>query len=838
MKTQSLFRFCKRWFVGALALSGMLSASLEAQGQVPSTSQAAHGSGQFNLEQQRQMEHRRQMILKMFLDTHRDALGRFRPDLWLKGMEDTERLKVAPGKWKQIGPAPLLMNPILFRQPELDPMRYSGLVTDIAIDSRGTRDEVIYIAFGDGGLWKTTNGDARMPRRRPTRWKPKTDSMPSNQIGAVALDSNNPSIVYAGTGFARTASVFSGFNGGAVKGIGIYKSLDGGDTWTILNPGNIFFHVAVNRIVIPSTDVVLVATSNGLYRSVDGGAHFGSDFPSFKNGIPFFSGSFVSDLKLDTASPSTVLYAAVAARGLFRSNDAGASFPSNDNSIDNLFNPINHPGAPAKPYGNVHFDQSAFTKSNQRSNQTIYATVEFPGTTMPGFFRSINGGASWTQPGGAGLGGFQPGYDDVVGVDPRDPDRVYVGLVLLFRSTDGGTNFSDLLTFFPDLRGPLHPDFHAIAFSPSTHFGSNTTTSVFVGNDGGIGTSVDGGDNFKNINEGLATLLFRQIDIGRGSSENNEFTYGGMQDNGAAVRRGDFAGLEWHQNTAFLDGQGIAVDFSDPGNAYTTLNSGVNFTFDGGDHWGFNNVIGKFRLAVDPNSENIVYATSGDTFSPGPVLYVSIDFGVTFNQLHPFPAAIKAIAIAKVDSNIIWVALANGQVAHTSKGAGSTDTDWTVNDVNGALPLPAAGIALDPVDPFKEAVVVYEGFTTIKPTNRTRHVFRTITNGMSWTDISGTDGGDPSQNLPDLPLHSVVIDPNTSPHTIIVASDASVMRSADQGATWQIFGVRLPMVECTSLALDSGRNPSLLRVGTYGRSAFELMIEGEREEQNEDESQD
>ena len=97
-----------------------------------------------------------------------------------------------------------------------------------------------------------------------------------------------------------------------------------------------------------------------------------------------------------------------------------------------------------------------------------------------------------------------------------------------------------------------------------------------------------------------------------------------------------------------------------------------------------------------------------------------------------------------------------------------------------------------------------------------------LDNGTSWTDISGTDGGNPTSNLPDLPLHSVVIDPDTSPHSYMVASDAGVMRSADGGPTWQVLGVGLPTVYCSSLQIDTTATPSLLRVGTYGRSTFEL----------------
>ena len=141
--------------------------------------------------------------------------------------------------------------------------------------------------------------------------------------------------------------------------------------------------------------------------------------------------------------------------------------------------------------------------------------------------------------------------------------------------------------------------------------------------------------------------------------------------------------------------------------------------------------------------------------------------------------------------------------------------------MTGAPAFSVSDIAIDPTN-TDQVVVVYPGFTGINPPNRTKHIFRTLDNGASWTDISGTDGGNPTSNLPDLPLHSVVIDPDTSPHSYMVASDAGVMRSADGGPTWQILGVGLPTVYCSSLQIDATATPSLLRVGTYGRSTFEL----------------
>ncbi len=264
-----------------------------------------------------------------FLRGHCDPSGAVRPDLWQKGVEHVKQMKIAarvpldPGgvvgvQWTQIGPAPeRIIDAREFGVNGTGPN--SGQVVDIAIDPRNTTDQAIYIATDDGGIWKTTDGGMS--------WRPKTDFMPSLSIGAVALDPGNPSIVYAGTGnLLDSGGVVNIFT----KGVGIYKSIDGGETWSVLNPGSIFTNIGISRIVFPASNILLVGTNRGLFRSIDGGLHFGNNMPTFDNGQPVLTGGNISDLDLDTASPS-IVYASVQGQGIFKSDDGGATFPTNGN---------------------------------------------------------------------------------------------------------------------------------------------------------------------------------------------------------------------------------------------------------------------------------------------------------------------------------------------------------------------------------------------------------------------------------------------------------------------------------------------------------------------------
>jgi len=764
----------------ALTIGTLLLAPVWVEGQSPSGAQASDGLNTRDRWEKRQ---------EKFLLDHIDSTGQVRPDLWQQGVEQLMRMRVAPsaplapgapgglvdGQWTQIGPAPLRID---HEQNFQGQGPDSGEVVDIAIDPRGTTDQVIYIATNDGGIWKSTDGGAS--------WAPKTDFMPSLSMGAVALDPGNPSIVYAGTGNL--------FDGGGVffKGVGLYKSIDAGETWSVLNPGGIFTNRGINRIVFPAPNVLLVATNAGLFRSIDGGLNFGSNAPTFNNGQPVLNG-FISDLDLDTAT-STTVYASVSGVGIFRSTDSGMTFPTN------LFN---NPGAPTAPFGFI-----AFAQSTQPNNQTLYASVQ--GAPFKGLFRSTDGGANWTGPFGLTEGaGCQCGYDQTVGVDPQDAMRVYIGFQRLFVSTNGGGSFVNVSDNL------IHFDHHALVFTPGTHISGGPPTRLYVGTDGGIARTDNGGGSWANLNEGIATNLFLSIDIGRGSAFANDFTYGGTQDTGTVEHRPDMPGTDWHLG---IDGDGgtTAVDPCNPNHAFGVDNSAYSVTTDGGANWAFNPIglTGVGVLKADPNC-NVVYAATGTQ------LQQSTDNGGSFTSIHTFPSGITAIATVQIDSNTLWVGLANGTVQRTSNALAGVGSTWTALTVTGAPPQPVSDIAIDPTHP-DQAVVVYPGFCggACAPGNRTRHVFRTTDNGATWTDISGTDGG--GANLPDLPLHSVVIDSGTSSYTIIVASDASVLRTANLGTTWEILGAGFPTVDAKLLALDAEISPPLLRVGTYGRSVFEL----------------
>ncbi|HEY0783177.1 MAG TPA: glycosyl hydrolase, partial [Thermoanaerobaculia bacterium] len=419
----------------------------------------------------------------------------------------------------------------------IGPSGNSGRIVDVAVQAG--KPSVYYVASASGGVWKTSNGG--------TTYSPIFDGQGSYSIGALALDPNDPLVVWVGTGENNSQRSVS-------YGDGVYKSVDGGKSWE--NVG-LKSSEHIGKIVVDprNSDVVYVAAQGplwaaggdrGLYKTLDGGK-------TWKQVLKISPDTGVTDLLLDPAHPD-VLYAASYQRrrhvwtlldggpesAIYKSRDGGATWKKLT------------AGLPKEDMGRIGLALSPADPS------TIYATIE-AARKDGGFYRSQDGGANWEKR--SSSVSSSPQYYQRVFADPKDVDRVYTVDLWVQVSEDGGKTFHNLG------EKNKHSDNHVVWIEPTD------TDHLLVGCDGGLYETHDRGASWA-FKPNLPVTQFYRV-----SADNSKpfyFVYGGTQDN-----------------------------FSLGGPSRTTNDQGIVnsdwFVTQGGD---------GFQSQIDPEDPTIVYAES------------------------------------------------------------------------------------------------------------------------------------------------------------------------------------------------------------------------------------
>jgi photosystem II stability/assembly factor-like uncharacterized protein len=686
--------------------------------------------------------------------------------------------------WTPIGPAPIVSSLI---PNGLDPGNtpVTGRIAALAADP--TNANIIYVAAAGGGVWKTTDGG--------TTWSPLTDNQATLSMGAIAVAPSNPNVIYAGTGEASN-SIDSYY------GRGILKSTDAGATWTLLsgNAGvNEFDRRSISKIIVDPTNAntVYVAltwgpengvwpSSFGIFKSTDGG----QTWTNTTAGITTDPLAWFTDVVLDPVNPQT-LYAAAgtfignAANGVYKSSDGGATWSTAGNfpmgSSDGLIKLAIAPSAP----------------------QTLYASITDPSSGgLLEMMKTTDDGRTWTAltktPDYMGNQGW---YNPSLAVDPFNPNIVYAGgtnttgqnqkLKGLIESTDGGNSWADISTGTSNKTGP-HTDQHAFAF--------DANGKLLDGNDGGI-WRLDNPDPknvvWADINANLNTITFTGIAL---DPTNPSIAYGGSQDNGTEKFTGSVGWTQFGKN----DGGYVRVDPSNPSTVYFTYNHSSASWFlrsdDGGTTaeslmYGINpNEPANFYVpyVMDPSNSsrlvlgtNRVYETTDRADHWSPISTPNVN---GWNSSQP----ISALGLPSGNPNTAYAITNDGHVFVTTDH-GNT---WHERDIPGfsahiIAGAPLAGIA---VDPAHEAVayVVVDQFSG----GPDGHVYRTADYGQHWTDISG--------NLPDTPTTAIILDSRTN--MLYVGTDIGVYSSSNGGATWAPFQTGLPNVRVVDLELCPALN--------------------------------
>ncbi len=685
-----------------------------------------------------------------------------------------------------------------------------------AIDAVREKDRLtVFIGAASGGVWKSVNGG--------TTYKPVFDKQPVQSIGAVTIDPKNPKVVWVGTGESWTRNSVS-------IGDGIYKSTDGGENWTNVGLGST--ERIVKILVDPTaTDTVYACApgklwsdsdERGVYKTTDGGKTWtkilkGSN-PSTgcsmismdsKNSSTLFAGMWDFRRKGWTFRSGGDGPDAASGSGLFKSIDGGATWaPLDEQSAK---------GLPSKPWGRV-----AVTVASSKPN-VVYAFIE-AAVPKNGLYRSDDGGATWQAMDRSQNMIWRPFYFANLIVDPKDENKVYKPDLTLIASNDGGKSFSEI-------GGGAHGDFHDVWIDPAN------TDHLIAGDDGGVWYSYDGGNKWWKA-ENLPISQFYHVSV---DMERPFNVYGGLQDNsswvGMSAYPGGIANAQW-ENMFGGDGFWMFADTADQNYIYAESQGGEIGRVNRKTHEtrglkplpGYKE--GKLRynwntpIHMSPTQKGVVYI--GAQF-----LFRSRDHGQTWDRISPdlttndpekqkqeqsggvtvdnsaaeMHCTIYAISESPKDPNLIWVGTDDGNV-QLSRDGGKTWTNVSANIAG--LPKNAWVSYIDaghfaPGTAF--ATFDFHTFGDMKP-----YVYRTADFGKTWTAIAPTDGTMKGY------AHVVREDPIDS-KLLFVGTELGLWVSLDGGKKWaQYKGGDLPNVAVRDLVVHP-RESSLV-IATHGRGIW------------------
>ncbi|HUQ47591.1 MAG TPA: glycosyl hydrolase [Gemmatimonadaceae bacterium] len=681
----------------------------------------------------------------------------------------------------------------------------------IAVAGSTSRINEYYFGATGGGLWKTTDGG--------TSWKPVTDGkIRSSSVGAVAVAESNPDIVFIGMGEVD-------LRGNIMQGDGVYRTGDGGKTWTHMGLENT---QAIGRVRIDKTnpDLVYVAAlgkpsapspERGVYRSKDGGKTWQRIL--YRN-----DSTGAVDLVIDPGNPR-VLFAAMwqayripwkmssggAGSGLFRSTDGGDTWTELTRAK----------GMPAGVIGRIGVSVSG------ADSKRVYAMIE---ADSGGVYRSDDGGDTWTRTNDERKLRQRAFYYTRIYADTKNKDRVYVLNTGLYRSDSGGTKFNTTLR-------PPHGDHHDLWIAP------NDPERIVEANDGGGTVTVNGGTTWTDLRYPTAQAYHVSV--------TTDFPYhvcGAQQDAGTFC----IPSSGWENLAGINDGSGDwAYDVGGGESGYIAPNpSNPDIIYAGSQGallTRYNRRNGQIRdiqvyprffsgepasalperwqwtfpIVFSPQNSKVIYTSSqhlwkttneGQSWtriSPDLTRHDPMTLGesggpITHDMNGPeVYATIYTIAPSPRDSMTIWTGSDDGYVFITRNGGKS----WT-NVTPADLP-PFARISL--MDASRHAAgTAYVAAKRYQLDDRKPYIYKTTDFGKTWRKIiTGIRADDY--------VHSVREDLER-PGLLYAGTEHGIYVSFNDGDQWQSLSRNLPDVQVSDIALTGND----VVIGTHGRSMYVL----------------
>ena len=685
--------------------------------------------------------------------------------------------------------------------------------------------QIFYAATASGGLWKTEN--------HGLTWTSIFDNQEAISIGAVALFQPNPSIVWVGTGEANNSR-------SSYWGNGVYKSTDAGKTWT--NVGLKDSH-HIGRVVTHPTDpnIVYVASlghlysdneERGVYKTIDGGKTWTRSLEVTSEGKKIG----VVDVAMDPKNPN-ILFAAAYDKvrepwtfveggpgsALYRTADAGKTWTKVGG------------GLPTGMIGRI-----GVAISRQDSNR-IYATVEnvnvqgvseterrkqlLSGKETPNarsignqIYRSDDGGKTWQNVTGPGTGGVPgegpPYYYAQVRVDPNDKNHVYVLGVGVHHSTEGGGTWSSAFNFGGDN--------HALWINP------RDSKHMILGYDHGMGVTFDAGRTWYHPDD-MPLAQYYAVGVDMAMPYN---VFGGLQDNGSwmgpsSKKNGAPINFEDWFRVGGGDGMYNVVDWRESRWLYNTSQFAGGFQrldlqtgerrqlgYRGPDantlryNW-------NPPLLISPHDADVLWVGASkvlrSTFRGENLTAVSPDLTVNEEKKRDGRGNIQYATITTLDESpitpcLVWAGTDDGNV-QVSRNACAANAQWT--NVRDRIPGHPGYWVTRVVASVHDPAVAYVTVSGYRNDDFKPLIWKTSDYGQTWKSIAG--------NLPSSALN-VVREDRRNPNVLFAGGEPGLFASLDGGASWQEIRGNMPRTFVYDMLVHPRDNE--LVVATHSRGIF------------------
>ena len=626
--------------------------------------------------------------------------------------------------WTERGPYLDLKGPQGNGRGNVGTPTLSGRLRAIWVDLNDPTNNTVWVGSASGGLWKTTN----LTAGPPATWTLNNDFFGNLSVTSICQNPTSTNIMYFGTGEKTTNDV---------RGGGIWKSTDNGANWSQLPSTTGFYNVS--KVICDAAGIVYVSSvtsGTGVQRSADGGN-------TWTNITPAGASGNISDMILSSTGRLHIVFGYNGGGGFsgYRYTD----IPATETSAGWV--------TPATVFTNTQYNTTIVSNGN-----TLYATPGNAANETDQVWKSTDGGANWahtatTPPitGDAKVSSGQAWYCQGLAVDPTNPNKVMMGGLNTYISSDGGATWSinsGWITGVPGAPNYIHAD-HQI-------FDWVTANLLLCGGDGGLSISTDGGTTFTDRNQGLRV---KQFYSGALHPTSPNFFMAGAQDNGTHRLNG--AGLTSSLEILGGDGGFAHIDEDEPQYqfaAYTnnqywrSTNGGTSFT-----SFNFSGSAGLFINPTDyddvnnnfygswTNNNYMVWANAPNSGIHTPLFIGELAGG-----------RITHVAVSRYNTNRVFFGANNGKILRVEDANSSpVATDITGSGMTASN---VSCIATGTSDDHLLATFTNYGAT---------HVWMSTTGGGAggWTNVSG--------NLPDIPVRWAMFHPENNAKAIL-ATDMGI----------------------------------------------------------------